>query len=455
MINNKVRGKIKMKTLIHFSEFIDLLSQNNSSLYKQDILKSYKYDEDVKYYLNYIFNPYLITGIGAKKLKKTTDELCGLFLNKAQNSTVKDLLEFILHNNTGTDKVLQEIAAFKENLFTKYYAYGAEYLGHFLTLLDQIITKDVKLGVNVKTINKCMDNFLPEFNVQLANKYFDDPSRIEGKEFALTTKIDGCRIIALKENNKVSFYSRQGQIYEGLVDLEEEMFEKIPDNICLDGELTLLDASGLDSKNQYKQTIKLCRKDGVKHGLRMLVFDCMTAKQFRDQNCETSYTSRRETLEQIFNSAFFTYFKLLPILYKGTDTSLITYWLNKNVSAGEEGVMINVCDAPYHFDRSWDLQKVKKMNSYDLQIIGFEEGTGKFVNTLGAILCKYKDDNVVKCGSGFDIPIRDLIWKNKEAYMNRVAEIQYFEETVNQNGGASLRFPVFIDIRDDKSVADF
>lgn len=444
-----------METLIHFSEFVDLLAQSNSSLYKQDILKSYKDDEVVKYYLNYIFNPYLITGIGAKKLKRAADELCEPSANKEQNNTIKDLLEFILQNNTGADKVLQEVTIFKETLFTKYYNYGAEYLGHLLTLLDQIIIKDVKLGVNVKTINKCMNNFLPEFNVQLANKYFDDPSRIEGKEFALTTKIDGCRIIALKENGKVSFYSRQGQPYEGLVDLEEEMLEKMPDNICLDGELTLLDASGLDSKNQYKQTIKLCRKDGVKHGLRMLVFDCMTAGQFRNQSCETPHTSRREILDQIFNSVFFTYFKLLPILYKGTDTSLITYWLNKNVSAGEEGVMINVCDAPYHFDRNWDLQKVKKMNSYDLQIIGFEEGTGKFVNTLGAILCKYRDENVVKCGSGFDIPTRDLIWKNREDYINRVAEIQYFEETVNQNGGASLRFPVFIDIRDDKNVADF
>ena len=44
-----------METLIHFSEFVDLLAQSNSSLYKQDILKSYKDDEVVKYYLNYIF----------------------------------------------------------------------------------------------------------------------------------------------------------------------------------------------------------------------------------------------------------------------------------------------------------------------------------------------------------------------------------------------------------------
>jgi DNA ligase-1 len=289
----------------------------------------------------------------------------------------------------------------------------------------------------------------------LAEKYFDKPERVEGKKFALTTKIDGGRIIALKENGQVSFYTRAGQKYEGLVELEEELKKITDDNFMLDGELTLLDDRGLCSKDQYKETMKISRKDGPKTGLKMLVFDCMPVANFKLQKCPVSYSTRRANLSTMFDLNTFNYFELLPLLYVGSDTSVISKYLDAAITDGQEGIMINIWDAPYEFKRTPNILKVKKMNTMDLQIIGFEEGTGRLINTLGAILVKYKNGNVVKVGSGFSDSVRKEIWSNQKKYLNTIVEIKYFEETTNADGGESLRFPIFNDFRPDKLEADY
>jgi DNA ligase-1 len=99
--------------------------------------------------------------------------------------------------------------------------------------------------------------------------------------------------------------------------------------------------------------------------------------------------------------------------------------------------------------------KVKKMNTLDLQIVDFEEGSGRLAGTLGAIHVRYKDGNVVRVGSGFSDILRSQIWANKDKYLYSICEIQYFEETTNADGGISLRFPVFKDFRPDKLTPDF
>ena len=52
--------------------------------------------------------------------------------------------------------------------------------------------------------------------------------------------------------------------------------------------------------------------------------------------------------------------------------------------------------------------------------------------------------------------MRDEVWNNKDKYLNKIAEIQYFEETSNQKDDKlSLRFPVFKDWRFDKDEESY
>lgn len=432
-----------MQTLIKFKEFVDEIRLSASRKHKQEVLEKWKDDLDIQKYLKFAFDPYIVFGISTKKLHKQVRGMSGLVVN-----TTFSLLEYLAAHNTGADREIKVCQEFIYDIGARDSASA--------DLLAEIICKDLSIGCDAKTINAVIPGLIPTFSVQLAEKYFDKPERVEGKTFALTKKIDGGRIIAIRENGEVSFYTRAGQKYEGLVDLAAELFTTFPDGIVLDGEITLLaNPLGLSSKDQYKQTMKITRKDGEKHGVKMLVFDILTVEEFKTQKCEHTYDERRQLLENLFGTTKRTYFELLPVLYRGKDTTEITKYLEELTSAGEEGVMINICDALYEFKRTTNLLKVKKMNTLDLEIVGVEEGEGRLAGTLGAIHVRYRDGNIVKVGSGFSDWHRNEIWQNQIYYIGKIVEIQYFEETKNDKGGVSLRFPIFKDIRLDKLTADY
>lgn len=422
-----------MQTLFKFKQFVDEIQKENGKLYKQAIVEKHKDDEDIRYYLYFLFNPFITTGLSDKKLNKPI-----IATSFSTDISVKFNLDLLKEFNTGSDIMIMQMKWLLANT-----------PADLQDILYKLITKNLQLGIDEKTINKVISGFIPTFDVMLANKYFDNPAIVEGREFVLTTKIDGGRIVAIKKNGEVKFYTRQGQEYEGLVDLEVEMKAYMPDNIALDGEITLLDKGKLSSKEQYKETMKITRREGEKHGVKMLVFDVLPLDVFENQTRSEVYKSRRQFLESVLSGHKFEFFRLLPVLYQGTDTLEITKWLNSSIAQGEEGIMINLADAPYEFRRTNSLLKVKKMQDVDLELIGFEEGTNRHTGRLGAILCEYKG-NIVKCGSGFSDELRVEIWAHREDWLGRTVVIQYFEETTNDKGGTSLRFPVYLDYRTDK-----
>jgi DNA ligase-1 len=431
-----------MKTLQYFNQFVKEINESNSRLYKQSVLKKYKGSEIIQKYLQIAFDPFKVYGISTKKLTKTVGDYSDCWVN-----SVFDLFEYLEEHNTGTDKDISICQEVLNNISTYDIEAG--------NLLQAIICKDLSIGCDAKTINKEIPGLIPTFNVQLANKYFDKPQYVEGKTFAITTKIDGGRIIALKENGQVSFYTRAGQKYEGLVDLEAEMSSIMPDNTCLDGEITLLVRGGYSSKEAYKETMKIVRtKDKEKHGIKMQVFDWMPAEDFKRQRCDYTYKARRAQLEWLFDIYDFRYFELLPILYRGDDTSVIATILDEEVANGEEGIMINDYNGLYEFKRTNSLLKCKKFNSADLRVIGFEQGVGKYTDMLGAFICEYKTGEV-KVGSGLTDEQRKEVWQNQDKYLGTIIEIAYFEETKDSAGKPSLRFPTFKDVRPDKTEPNY
>ena len=50
--------------------------------------------------------------------------------------------------------------------------------------------------------------------------------------------------------------------------------------------------------------------------------------------------------------------------------------------------------------------------------------------------------NRVQVGSGFSLEEKRNFFKNPHKILNKTITVQYFEETTNQNGTHSLRFPV-------------
>lgn len=421
-------------------EIINQIKATSSRNEKEAILKQHKNNQTLRKVLDAALNPYIVFGIGEKKLKKFINKVSGKE-NKFNN--LFEVIEYLKVHNTGTDHDVKMVAEFLN-------AQDDEELKEFY---KEIITKTLKIGGTAKSINKAFgEKFIPEFNVMLAKKFEDEEHKVKGKEFVITEKLDGMRTIMIVENGNVTFFSRQGQPITGLVEIIRDAVS-LPDNVY-DGELLIANADDYKDREVLQETLKIARKDGEKRGLVLHLFDMIPIEEFKAGESKATYRKRKEELSFIVEKLDSPYIKVVPNLYVGKDLDVIPKLLEEMNRKGKEGLMLNVSDGKYQCKRTDVLSKIKSMNTMDCRIIGFEEGTGKYEGMLGALLLDYKGYEL-RCGSGFTDEDRKEIWNNKEKYLGKIAEIQYFRESRNQDGGLSVSFPVFICIRHDKDEPSY
>lgn len=322
-------------------------------------------------------------------------------------------------------------------------------------LYECIILKDLKIGINTKGINKVWKDLIPQFNVMLADKYFEKQQKVKNKEFIITQKLDGCRFVLVKdEYGQVKYFTRQGQEIEGLIEFENDV-KLIPNNTVIDGEL-LLNKEGLRSKDLYRETMKESRKKGEKHGLVLNAFDILTFTEFKQGISKTPCKVRKEQLNNLLILNGFTNIIEVPIRYIGKEENMIIKLLDEAIANDEEGVMVNLSNSPYECKRTSNILKVKKFQDADLKVLNIAEGTGKNKGKLGAITVQFEHEGNLyqcDCGSGFNDEERELYWNNRDLLLGKIVTIGYFE--ISQNSKTKeygLRFPTWKGIiRHDKT----
>ncbi len=139
------------------------------------------------------------------------------------------------------------------------------------------------------------------------------------------------------------------------------------------------------------------------------IFDVIPALEFEQGESKDTYRQRREALDAVQsmlrkNSPV----SILPVLYSGTDQSMIGTLLDKMVEEDKEGLMVNL-DTPYYRKRHSGILKVKRFYTMDLPIIACEEGAGRLAGILGAFVLQYKE-NEVRVGTGFTNEQRISFW---------------------------------------------
>jgi len=460
MLNSYNKQVFNNQNIQHYQQslinIIKQLQSTNSKKEKQSIIKSNLHNNEFKLLMKFLLNDFITTGIDIKKLNKNVSDVVLNLDTIYPTSKEKSNLEFIIKHletfNSGKDediKIVQEILLSIEN-------------EEFKQILSQLITKNLKLGVSAKTWNKVVDNpkdKIPVFDIMLAKKFEEHKHKIKGN-FIITQKLDGNRLITIKQNGVVKSYTRKGKEYIGLNDIEKEIENLNIDNVVFDGELLsnigdLKCNNGIDNIKIFSDTLKKARsKEENKKGLIYHIFDIIDLQDFKNGISKDNAINRKNRLSEIFNNnTNLSFLKEVKPLYIGSDLNKIDEFMEYAVKNSWEGIMVNL-DKPYVCKRTDSLLKVKHMQTCDLKVIGFENGTGKYSNTLGAIICEYKD-NTVKVGSGFSDNLRDEIWNNQDKWFNRVVEVQYFEESIDSKTGfKSLRFPVFKKLReDDKEVS--
>ena len=401
---------------------------------KKQLLEYHSNNDTLKDILYFVFNPYIRTGIGKAKWNSIKNYPPYMY----EDGTIQGQFTYLLHNNTGRDEDIVFVKSWVDTTTKNEHSYE-----RFREILCDIFTKDLKMGISTTTINKVFPDLIPGFGVQLACKLQDNISILENERVFITEKLDGNRCFAQVKSHKVTFYSRSGREIDGLNDVGAEL-STLQDG-WYDGELLA------KSFNETQSTI---RKKGNKKDVVFNIFDYLTLEEVDNQTGKYVYSQRQDELNGIFGYSKFQFVQKVPILSSGTfDEDLVLNLLKQFTSKGSEGLMINL-DSTYQFGRTNQLLKVKTMNTIDLPIVGINEGRGEFAGTAGALIVDYKG-YPVGVGSGLSKFDREYFWNNREDMLGKIIEIQYFEETKDQNGHLSLRFPVFKQIRTDKDEISY
>ena len=198
------------------------------------------------------------------------------------------------------------------------------------------------------------------------------------------------------------------------------------------------------------------KSDAKTSGMIYHVFDVIPLDEFERGHWNAQQRKRLEILSKAQSrlEEETDCVRIMPGLEVDLDTAegqdIMRRFANDAVAEGYEGIMIKDIEAPYECKRSSFWMKWKPTITVDLEIVGFEQGTGRNADRLGAIICEGEDDGRrihVNVGSGLSDSDRDSYWAARHSLLGRVVEVQADAVTQNQDGSYSLRFPRFVRFR--------
>lgn len=415
--------------------------QNTSGLNdKKKIITDNKNNELFKKCLGFLLDGNVITGISDAKLKKNVGMVRGFIGGDFFN-----VINYLAEHNSGRDGDIALMQGFINSQPEEYREF-----------YSQMITKKFRLGADAKLVNKCIPGLIPTFDVMLGTSI--EKTKLKGDErIFISKKLNGSRCSFIGDK----LMTRQGKEYTGLEHIIKDLQKYIGTEMFVDGELVYKNKEGLSDSAAFQKGVGLAMsKDVDKTDLKLVIFDMFPLEEFWNGQSKETYSVRREKyLIPLFGKLHIniepdkTNISIVPMYYNGYDHSEIWKWLNYAEENDIEGVIINL-DTPYECKRTKNLIKVKAFKEIDLRCVDINIATsGKYKGTMGSITCKY-GNSTVDVGSGFNDEKRRHYTDNPNEILNHIITIKYKEETTNKNGGTSLQFPVFVDCRFDKNIAD-
>lgn len=422
------------------TEKVIALQELNGANEKQRFLKENADDARFTKFLYYALNPILTYNLSENTLRDKPDNSpCKGFITFTD---IFDCCEQLSRLRGLDDATVRQVKNFLYNQIDK---------DATREIFIKLLAKTLRLGVTAKTVNKVIPNLLPEWEVQQAYP-IDKYPVANGTEFWLTQKLNGVR--ATLYNGRL--IARSGVPFKGLDHILKELRWSDCAHIALDGELTLADTYGLRDNEAFREATGILNSDDEhKTGICFTIFDAIPYADFDSANPKVSYSHRRTILneveETVSNSECV---RVLPVLYHGKDLRKIDELLEQMVREDKEGLMLNT-DVPYKRTRHKGILKIKRFYTMDLPITRAEEGSGRLVGMLGAFVLQYKG-NEVKVGSGFSDEQRTLFWEHRDEIIGSLCEVKYKEVSTDKNTGLeSLQFPVFVQIRNDKTEVSY
>lgn len=317
----------------------------------------------------------------------------------------------------------------------------------------RILIKDMRCGTSDTTINKMAgkvnsDYLVPVFTCQLAHDGANHESKVSGEKL-VEVKLDGVRVITVVyPSGQVDQYSRNGKELLNFDHIKQQISKQarlFSEPMVLDGEV--MSASFQDLMKQVHRKDNVEASDAVLH-----LFDVLTLAEFQAGVSRHRQLDRSVSLSMWYRFAadHMPNVSVVGQALLNLDTEEGRWEFNKinadAIAGGYEGIMIKDPAAVYECKRSVAWLKQKPYIEVSLSVVDLEEGTGKNVGKLGALVCEGVDDGRairVNVGSGFTDVDRDAFWTDRGSVVGNIVEVRADAVTQNQDGTYSLRFPRF------------
>lgn len=431
-------------SLCRLSVLVSELNKSNSSTDKVNALKQF---DDCKQLLKYVYDTniyqYGVTADNVIKLWESPSVASIASSEKFEHNTLIHLLSDLNNRSITGHRAVAAIMVFISK--------NPEYKQLILNAID----RNLEIRIGAPLINRVFPGLISEFNVSLGVSLSDyDPNRTKldfsKNQFFASRKLDGVRTVALIDGNgDITIKSRSGKEYLTLDLIKEQLKTLNLRNVVIDGECCLLNPDGTDNFQGMMKEIR--KKNHTVQNAAYRCFDILSLDDFYRGTTTTKFSVRIENLRNTISGK-------LPNVDM-IEQRLITSWKDVDDFQKEaldndwEGLVLRKNDV-YRGKRSNDLIKVKQFNECELVITGIETGPFRVI--------KYRQDGTsyeeteevvtnlqstyqgypINIGSGLSIDSRRLFKQQPSLIVGKTVTVKYFEQTTNESGGVSLRFPI-------------
>jgi DNA ligase-1 len=321
----------------------------------------------------------------------------------------------------------------------------------------RILIKDMRAGFSETTVNKVVGKehkkyIIPVFSCQLAHDSNGHESKVAGNKL-IEVKLDGVRVITIVHpDGRIDQFSRNGKELVNFPHVKEQIAKvahSFKEAMVLDGEI--MSSSFQDLMKQVHRKSDVQSTDAV-----LNLFDMLTLEEFENGKSSTTQTKRSQALQDWVSANHEAMPNVKALAFENVDLATAEGQLRfkeinaQAVAGGYEGIMIKDPEAGYECKRSVAWLKLKPFIEVSLEVVAVEEGTGRNIGKLGALVCEGEDNGQrieVNVGSGFTDNNRDTYWGGRDTLIGNIVEVRADAVTQNQDGTYSLRFPRFLRFR--------
>lgn len=298
-------------------------------------------------------------------------------------------------------------------------------------------------------------------------KHFDEvpESRKQGKDLVAQVKKDGvCALVVILKNNEVGIFSRTGNQLTNTQSLIDNIrAEQLHTGVYLGelisdlpaSELSLEQLSGIVNPNRVNP---LSEHDSpVPATLCIALFDVVDIDSFVVGTSQLPFYLRHSNLISYIVQSNISALRmevLQCIPYYGDLCELVT-----GDGYNEEGIVIRDPNAIWEAGhKGWRAMKQVRGVDYDLQCIGYEEGTGKYKGKVANLIFSWKDGQIIRCmlGKGWTHAMAEnMLTVGDDLFdvgnpIGKVFQVYALQESSK----GKLRLPKVGELRHDKYTAD-